>query len=154
MTYLLGYNIGSSSIKSSLVNSETTAGISGVIYDVIDKPAYDSQSHMNTFIHVNHKKDNSSYEVLLCKNGCSILYSWLKNNIFSTVTGTQFEINSSDDSQGAARGAGLGAKIYRKPDNAFVRLNADSIIYPNKALSIIYQDVCNDWFFIFKNNLA
>ena len=80
--------------------------------------------------------------------------SSLFREIFSTVTGTQLEIYSTDGSQGAARGAGLGAKIYGKQDDAFVGLKADSIIYPNKTLSSIYQDLYNNWLLSLKNNLS
>jgi xylulokinase len=66
-----------------LGGAATTAGTSGVIYGVIDQPAYDPKSRVNTFIHVNHNQHNPSYGVLLCINGCGILYSWLKNKIFS-----------------------------------------------------------------------
>lgn len=55
-----------------------TAGTSGVIYAVTDKLAYDQQSRVNTFAHVNYKKDKPSLGVLLCINGTGIQNSWLK----------------------------------------------------------------------------
>lgn len=64
----------------------STAGTSGVIYGVTDKALYDAQSRVNTFVHVNHKKDQPRYGVLLCINGTGILNSWLKNRIFGDVT--------------------------------------------------------------------
>jgi xylulokinase len=33
-----------------------TAGTSGVVYGIIDKPNYDPKSRVNTFVHVNHTK--------------------------------------------------------------------------------------------------
>lgn len=59
-----------------------TAGTSGVVYGIIDKPKYDPLSRVNTFIHVNHKKKNPRYGVLLCVNGTGILNSWLRKNFF------------------------------------------------------------------------
>lgn len=59
-----------------------TAGTSGVIYGVTDKPVYDPKSRVNTFVHVNHTEDNPSYGVLLCVNGTGIQYSWIKNKLF------------------------------------------------------------------------
>lgn len=56
----------------------TTAGTSGTIYGVSDKPLYDPLSRVNTFVHVNHSEQNPSYGVLLCVNGTGILNSWLK----------------------------------------------------------------------------
>lgn len=58
-----------------------TAGTSGVIYGIIDKPDYDPKSRVNTFVHVNHAADESRYGVLLCINGTGILNSWLRKNL-------------------------------------------------------------------------
>jgi len=56
----------------------TTAGTSGTVYGVGNTPLYDPLSRVNTFVHVNHTKENPSYGVLLCVNGTGILNSWLK----------------------------------------------------------------------------
>lgn len=58
-----------------------TAGTSGVIYGIIDKPDYDEKSRVNTFVHVNHNEQQSRYGVLLCINGTGILNSWLRKNL-------------------------------------------------------------------------
>lgn len=58
----------------------STAGTSGVIYGVVDKPIYDPEERVNVFVHVNHENDSHKYGVLLCLNGTGILYRWLKNN--------------------------------------------------------------------------
>src|SRR5699024_840508 len=59
----------------------STAGTSGVIYGVTDKPAYDEKSRVNTFIHVNHESDKPRYGVLLCINGTGIQNSWVKSRL-------------------------------------------------------------------------
>ncbi len=59
----------------------TTAGTSGTVYGVCEKPLYDPKSRVNTFVHVNHTKENPSYGVLLCVNGTGILNSWIKKLI-------------------------------------------------------------------------
>jgi xylulokinase len=59
-----------------------TAGTSGVVYGVIDQPAYDPKSRVNTFVHVNHQPDEKRYGVLLCINGTGILNSWMQKNVF------------------------------------------------------------------------
>jgi xylulokinase len=56
-----------------------TAGTSGVIYGVIDTLAYDQQSRVNTFAHVNHTATQNRLGVLLCINGTGILNRWIKN---------------------------------------------------------------------------
>lgn len=72
-----------------------TAGTSGVIYGIDDKTNYDPKSRVNTFIHVNHTAENPRYGVLLCVNGCAILYRWLKHNFlgFSRNSGAYDRMN-------------------------------------------------------------
>ncbi|MGZ3999522.1 MAG: xylulokinase [Mucilaginibacter sp.] len=55
-----------------------TAGTSGVIYGVSDKLAYDPQSRVNTFAHVNYTEKQKRLGVLLCINGTGKLYNWAK----------------------------------------------------------------------------
>lgn len=59
-----------------------TAGTSGVVYGVLDKPSHDPASRVNTFVHVNHSTEAPRYGVLLCVNGTGILNSWLRNTMF------------------------------------------------------------------------
>jgi len=60
-----------------------TAGTSGVVYGVGDAPAYDPESRVNTFVHVNHAPEAPRYGTLLCVNGTAILNSWLRHNAMS-----------------------------------------------------------------------
>jgi xylulokinase len=57
-----------------------TAGTSGVIYGVSDQLAYDQQSRINTFAHVNYTEEEKRLGVLLCINGTGSLYRWAKYN--------------------------------------------------------------------------
>ncbi len=58
-----------------------TAGTSGVIYGVTDKPAADVESRVNTFLHVTGTAEKNRNGVLVCVNGCGRLYSWLRQTI-------------------------------------------------------------------------
>lgn len=58
-----------------------TAGTSGVIYGVSDQLAYDKQSRVNTFAHVNHESSEKRLGVLLCINGTGILNRWVRDNM-------------------------------------------------------------------------
>ena len=60
-----------------------TAGTSGVVYGIGDKPDYDPKSRVNTFVHVTHQPNTPRYGTLLCVNGTGILNSWLKHNTMS-----------------------------------------------------------------------
>ncbi|QEC65813.1 carbohydrate kinase [Panacibacter ginsenosidivorans] len=56
-----------------------TAGTSGVIYGVSDQLAYDQQSRVNSFAHVNYTAEQTRIGILLCINGTGILNKWIKN---------------------------------------------------------------------------
>lgn len=56
-----------------------TAGTSGVIYSVSDQLAYDRQSRVNSFAHVNHTAGQTRLGILLCINGTGIMNNWLRN---------------------------------------------------------------------------
>ena len=55
-----------------------TAGTSGVIYGVGDELAFDPQSRINSFAHVNYTTEQKRIGVLLCINGTGILNRWMK----------------------------------------------------------------------------
>jgi len=229
-----------------------TAGTSGVVYGVGDRPNYDAKSRVNTFVHVNHSPETPRYGVLLCVNGTGSLYRWLRHNFmgesaagttyeemnelasrapvgsqgliilpfgngaertlenqdlgasvcglnfnthdrshflraaqegivfalnygveimremglrvdsvraghtnmflsplfaeaFATVTGATVELFETDGSQGAARGAGIGAGIYKSQEEAFVGLRPVKCIAPAVDLVTAYQDAYADW---------
>jgi xylulokinase len=64
---------------------------------------------------------------------------------FATVTQATVELYNTDGSQGAARGAGIGAGIYTNPDEAFVGLEPVQTIEPNKKLTSLYQKAYQRW---------
>lgn len=59
----------------------STAGTSGVVYGVNGTVAYDPQSRVNSFAHVNYGLDKVRLGVLLCVNGTGILNSWIRRNV-------------------------------------------------------------------------
>lgn len=58
-----------------------TAGTSGVVYSVTEKNAFDTESRVNSFLHVNNDYHSPRNGVLLCVNGTGIQNSWLRKNI-------------------------------------------------------------------------
>jgi xylulokinase len=225
-----------------------TAGTSGVVYGVGDKPRYDSLSRVNTFVHVNSTSAAPRYGVLLCVNGTGILNSWLKHNVgagmdytqmnelaerapagceglvilpygngaertlenrdigavisglnfnrhgkghllragqegivfalnyglkimremgievktvrageanmflsglfgqtFATVSGAVVELYHTDGAQGAARGAGVGAGVYRNYEQAFEGLRCARVIEPDEQDKEVYEGAYGKW---------
>lgn len=71
-----------------------TAGTSGVVYGIDDTPRYDTQSRVNTFLHVNHEPGTTSrYGTLMCVNGTGILNRWLHDTIGVEVGLSYDEMN-------------------------------------------------------------
>jgi len=73
-----------------------TAGTSGVIYGVSDKLAYDKESRVNTFAHVNYTPDERRLGVLLCINGTGSMYRWLKNTFGNSLSYQQMNTLAQD----------------------------------------------------------
>ena len=63
-----------------------TAGTSGVVYGVTDQLAYDNDSRINSFAHINHSENTNRIGVLLCINGTGILNKWIKQTTSDTIT--------------------------------------------------------------------
>jgi len=75
----------------------------------------------------------------------NMFLSSLFGEAFATVTDSTVELYNTDGSQGAARGAGIGAGIYKGPEEAFVGLEPVKTIEPNENLTSIYQEVYKKW---------
>ncbi len=78
-----------------------TAGTSGVIYSVSDMLAFDKQSRVNTFAHVNHTEKQKRLGVLLCINGTGIMNSWLRNIMGAHLTYQQMNNAAQQVSAGS-----------------------------------------------------
>ncbi len=75
----------------------------------------------------------------------NMFLSPLFKEIFAAVTGASIELYNTDGSQGAARGAGIGAGIYHNTKEAFQHLQSIEIIEPNQKLIPLYQEIYQKW---------
>lgn len=64
---------------------------------------------------------------------------------FATVTNTTVELYNTDGSQGAARGAGIGAGVCKSPNEAFAGLEPVKTIEPNDRLRPAYIEAYEKW---------
>ena len=64
---------------------------------------------------------------------------------FATVTQATVELYNTDGSQGAARGAGIGAGLYSDPQDAFVGLEPVRTVEPNEKLASAYKEAYEKW---------
>jgi xylulokinase len=83
----------------------------------------------------------------------NMFLSPLFGEAFATVTQSVVELYNTDGSQGAARGAGIGAGIYEGPEDAFVGLKPVKTIEPNEKLASAYQEAYDRWEDILKQQL-
>jgi xylulokinase len=84
----------------------------------------------------------------------NMFLSPLFSEAFATVTGSRVELFKTDGSQGAARGAGIGAGLYRGPEDAFVGLTPVKTVEPNRKLSSAYADAYKNWEQVLKQQLS
>ena len=61
------------------------------------------------------------------------------------VTGATIELYNTDGSVGAAKGAGMGAGIYKDNNEAFATLDKLAVIEPNGADMIRYAEAYARW---------
>ncbi len=63
----------------------------------------------------------------------------------ATISRATIELFNTDGSHGAARGAGIGAGIYKNATEAFVGLKSVAVIEPEKSLESAYRKAYNGW---------
>lgn len=78
-----------------------TAGTSGVIYGVSDQLAFDPQSRVNTFAHVNYTQEQKRLGILLCINGTGSMNRWAKHNMGPTDSYAQINAVAAQVAIGA-----------------------------------------------------
>jgi len=83
----------------------------------------------------------------------NMFLSPLFGEAFATVTESTVELYNTDGSQGAARGAGIGAGIYKGPADAFVGLEPVRTIEPNTKLASAYKQAYKRWEDVLKKQL-
>jgi len=66
-------------------------------------------------------------------------------NSLAAITNATIELYNTDGSQGAARGAGVGAGIYKSFEEAFSGLKKLEVISPDNKLGNTLKDVYSSW---------
>jgi xylulokinase len=75
----------------------------------------------------------------------NMFLSPLFGTAFATLTGARVELYNTDGSQGAARGAGIGAGIYKSLDDGFAGLQTTKVIEPDAGLQPAYKEAYGKW---------
>ena len=64
---------------------------------------------------------------------------------FANVSGSEIALYDTDGAQGAARGAGVGAGIYKSPEEALNGLKPSTTITASLEKQKLYQEAYNSW---------
>lgn len=75
----------------------------------------------------------------------NMFLSPLFRNTLAGVTGAVIELYETDGSVGAAKGAGIGAGIYKDNNEAFATLERLQVIEPDLKLQPQYEEAYNRW---------
>jgi xylulokinase len=75
----------------------------------------------------------------------NMFLSPLFRETFATITGARLELFDTDGAQGAARGAGIGARVYASQADAFVGLTAVQTAEPDRSKSAALTEAYGRW---------
>ena len=75
----------------------------------------------------------------------NMFLSPLFRDTLAGVSGATIELYDTDGSVGAAKGAGIGAGIYKNADEAFASLEKLQVIEPDAAHRAEYQAAYTAW---------
>jgi xylulokinase len=85
-------------------------------------------------------------EIRLVRAGkANMFLSPVFREAFVNSTSVRLELINTDGSQGAARGAGIGAGIYRNPGIAFSGLKVIERVVPERKKTDQYSKAYDNW---------
>ncbi len=132
-----------------------TAGTSGVIYSVSDTLAFDPESRVNTFAHVNHTEARTRLGILLCINGTGIMNSWIRNITGKTISYQQMNESASQVTVGSEGLSVLpfGNGAERMLNNQTIQAHLQNIDLNKHTHSHIYRAIQEGIAFSFRYGL-
>lgn len=148
---IIPYGNGS---ERTLENRDTGASIHGLQFNIHDRRHVLRAAQEGIVFAFNYGLGimrEMDVEVNLVRAGDTNMFlSPLFREVFATVTGATVELFNTDGSQGAARGAGIGAGIYRTTEDAFVGLKTTQVVEPRKEQVSVYKEAYERWYEILK----
>ena len=143
--------------ERTLQNRNIGASVHGWNFNIHKKPHFLRAAQEGIVFALNYGLDimrDMGIQLTTVKAGnANMFLSPLFAEAFATVTQATVELYNTDGSQGAARGAGIGAGVYKGPDEAFVGLEPVKTIEPNDKLSSAYQKAYARWDEVLKQQL-
>ncbi|GAA4796344.1 FGGY-family carbohydrate kinase [Olivibacter ginsenosidimutans] len=98
-------------------------------------------------------RENGMIPQIIRAGKTNLFLSGLFKDIFVNITNVPIELYENDGSVGAALGAGIGAGIFKSPEEAFRSAKPLEIIEPKKDLVIAYENSYQEWLTILNRQL-
>jgi len=135
--------------ERTLENRDIGASVSGWKFNVHDKSHFLRAAQEGIAFTLNYGLKimrDMGIEITTFRAGnANMFLSPLFTEAFATVTETEVQIYNTDGSQGAARGAGIGAGIYKNPENAFIGLKLIKSVAPSAIHTSAYREAFKKW---------
>jgi xylulokinase len=135
--------------ERTLENRDIGASIHGWNFNIHQKPHVLRAAQEGIVFALNYglhiMRDMGTKLKTVKAGNANMFLSPLFAEAFATITGATVELYNTDGSQGAARGAGLGAGLYQGPEDAFVGLEPVRTVTPNRQLRKAYQNAYGNW---------
>lgn len=132
-----------------LENEEPNCSIHGVNFNRITKAHLIRASHEGIAFSFKYGMDlmnNMGIETKKIRAGHANLFlSPIFRQTLANITGATIELYNTDGSVGAARGAGIGAGIYKNVEEAFSMLKKILVIDPEKENIEVTKSAYNNW---------
>lgn len=142
--------------ERTLENRNIGGTLHGLQFNIHDRSHIIRAAHEGIVYALNYGVDimkGMGLQVSAVKAGhANMFLSQLFAEAFATITGARVELYNTDGSQGAARGAGVGAGLYQNMQEAFSGLKAIKTIEPNLKLTQAYQDAYQRWLEVLGKN--
>jgi xylulokinase len=143
--------------ERTLENRNIGASVHGWNFNIHKKPHFLRAAQEGIVFALNYglqiMRDMGTRLKTVKAGNANMFLSPLFAEAFATITGATVELYNTDGSQGAARGAGLGAGLYKGPEDAFVGLEPVRTVEPNRQLKKAYQRAYETWEAVLKSSL-
>ncbi len=132
-----------------LENQEPNCSIHGVNFNRISKAHLIRAAHEGIAFSFKYGMDimnNMGIETKTIRAGHANLFlSPIFRQTLANITGATIELYNTDGSVGAARGAGIGAGIYKSAEEAFSTLKKMQVIQPEEENIEATKDAYKNW---------
>ncbi|MEA3224095.1 MAG: FGGY family carbohydrate kinase [Thermodesulfobacteriota bacterium] len=143
--------------ERTLENKDIGASVHGLRFNIHDKSHYLRAAQEGIVFALNYGLEimrSMGINITTVRAGnANMFLSPLFGEAFANVTGAYVELYNTDGAQGAARGAGIGCRIYKNHEDAFAGLKTIKVIEPNKGLRETYQEAYEKWLSVLKMQL-